>query len=56
MHKNKFMDQIVDNIRLEQNLKCMLSTLRICNLTIKFSKYVAIKTLRQLCKYCLFWG
>ena len=56
MHKNKFMNQIVDNIRLERNLTCMLRTLIICNLTIKFSKYVAIKTLPQLCKYCLLRG
>ena len=33
------MDHMVNNIRLAWKLACMLSTYRICNLTVKFIKY-----------------
>ena len=33
------MDHMVNNIRLAWKLTCMLSTYRICNLTVKFIKY-----------------
>ena len=40
--KNKFIDQIVNNIRLVQNLIYVLRTQIIYNSTVKFSKYVII--------------
>ena len=43
MHKNKFIDRIVNNIRFEQNLTCVLRTWRTCNPTIRFSKFTSNK-------------
>ena len=42
MHKNKFMDRIVNNIWLAQNLTCVLKTKRTCNPTIRFLKSVVM--------------
>jgi len=39
MHKNKFIEQIVNNIQLTQNLTCVL---RIYNSMVRFSKYVVM--------------
>ena len=36
------MDQIVNNIRLTQNLIFVLKTLRTVNSTVKFSEYIVI--------------
>ena len=36
------MDQIINNIRLIQNLICVLKTLRTVNSTVKFSEYIVI--------------
>ena len=33
------MDQIINNIQLSWKLAWMLKTYRICNLTVRFSKY-----------------
>ena len=38
--KYKFIDHIINNIRLTQNLTCVLKAYRTCNSTVKFSKYV----------------
>ena len=43
--ENKFIDHIVNNIQLTQNLTCVL---RAWNSTVRFSKYVLIFIL--LCK------
>ena len=40
------MDHIVNNIQLTQNLVCVLKAHRICNSTVRFSKYVVIFILR----------
>ena len=37
MHKNKFIDQIVNNIRFEQKLIYILITLKACSLNVRFS-------------------
>ena len=39
MHKNGFMDQIVNNIQLTWKLAWMSRTYRRCNLKVEFSKY-----------------
>ena len=36
---NKFIDQMVNYIRLKWKLACMLWSYRICNPTVRFSKY-----------------
>ena len=37
MYKNKFIDQIVNNIRFEQKLIYILITLKACSLNVRFS-------------------
>ena len=39
MHKDKFMDKMVNNIQLTWKLVKMLRTYRICNWTVRISKY-----------------
>ena len=39
MHKDEFMDQMVNKIQLIWKLACMLRTYRTCNSTVRFSKY-----------------
>ena len=39
MHKDEFIDQMVNYIRLEWKLACMLRTYKTCNLMVGFSKY-----------------
>ena len=38
--KYKLINHIVNNIRLTQNLTCILRTCWTCNLMVRFSKYV----------------
>ena len=45
MHKNEFMDRIVNNNQLTWKLVWMLRTYRTCNLTMEFSKYEFYKKL-----------
>ena len=37
MHKNKFINRIVNNIRFEQNLTYILITLKACSIKVRFS-------------------
>ena len=39
MHKDKFTDKMVNNIQLTWKLVKMLRTYRICNWTVRISKY-----------------
>ena len=39
MHKDEFIDQMVNYIQLEWKLACMLRTYKKCNPTVRFSKY-----------------
>ena len=39
MHKDKFTDQMINNIQLKWKLVKMLRTYRICNWTVGISKY-----------------
>ena len=39
MHKDEFMDQMVNNIRLIWKLACKLRPYRTCNSMVRFSKY-----------------
>ena len=46
MYKNKFIERIVNSIRFEWNLTCILIQ-RICNLTIKFLKFISNKKIEE---------
>ena len=46
MYKNKFIERIVNSIRFEWNLTCILIQ-KICNLTIKFSKFISNKKIEE---------
>ena len=46
--KNKFNNRIVNNIRFEQKLTCVLRTKRTCNKIVKFSKFTSIKKKENL--------
>ena len=42
MYNYKFVDHIINNIWLTQNLTCILRAQRTCNSMVRFSKYVVI--------------
>ena len=39
MHKDEFINQMINYIQLKWKLACMLRTYRACNSTIRFLKY-----------------
>ena len=39
MHKDEFIDQMINYIQLKWKLACMLRTYRTCNPIVEFSKY-----------------
>ena len=43
MHKNKFIDRIVNNIRFKWNLTCMLRTQKTYNSIIRFQNFTSNK-------------
>ena len=42
MYKYKLIDYIVNKIQLTQNLTCILRVWRICNLIVRFLKYIEL--------------
>ena len=40
MHKNKFINRIVNDIQFEQNLTYILITLKACSIKVRFSTFI----------------
>ena len=49
-----FIDRIVNNIRLKQNLTCVTNKKKICNPTIIFSNFTLIKIYKKSLKNFFF--